>query len=508
MPYIVGKATAYLDAAASSITVPLPPHQANDLLLVAVTNDGGGTAFSASGWTLIGTQAASQGIRHGWLYKIAASSSETDPTISGATDEWAALALVIRDVDTTTPIHASAKTDSLAPIASPSLTPTVDNCLLLYSVGVDGNNSRAVYLPDQLITVDRVDDSDNGGLLVGYHQQQSAGAAPSQTYHYANNSSTNDGGTCWVVAVKNATGGAIMPAMVAGAQAVVLAGAVSSDTDLTETALTSIASTIDGRTVDSNALTASTTLAYIPELVGGFYVDYSSAVSVADAWIGVTFALAATTDMTGKHILVEWKTGTSITTPALGVDGYLCAFADTSGNWAAFRLLKRADIPKINSPSTLVIAPGYTTPFASGGTINWAAISKFAIGYHRSGSVTNARAVGLKHVLLTDKPTLVAGSSKAPVTLGVYGELFSLASGHYKINDLQGQQQFFARTPIQIGNGARATYFRGLGGSLEKPSAYNYAGGQRSWNVAEGGSGVVVYASASDTIDFGGAVVY
>ncbi len=251
MAYIVGKTSAVSDGAATTLDVELPDHLTNDLLLLAVTQDVGSGTLSittATGWTGIGTQAASQGVRHYWFYKVAASGAETAPVVSsGLSDELSATCFVVRDADTTTPIHSSAKTDSAGPISSPSLTPTVDNCLLIYSWGWDGSAIRAVVDQDKILFVDRNDASGTTSMVIGCYQQQAQAAAPTISSH----ATVNDGGTCWVLAIKNASGGDIMPAMLQSAEVLARLGAVATDTDLTYGLLSDVTGTIDGRTVNT-----------------------------------------------------------------------------------------------------------------------------------------------------------------------------------------------------------------------------------------------------------------
>ena len=77
MAYIVRTALGGIVDAAS-FTPVIPTHASGDLILCCVTNTNFGTAISpaTSGWSMIGTQAASATTRQAWAYKIAASSSE------------------------------------------------------------------------------------------------------------------------------------------------------------------------------------------------------------------------------------------------------------------------------------------------------------------------------------------------------------------------------------------------------------------------------------------------
>lgn len=261
MAYIVGSASYDSGGTTSAFECALPPHQTGDLLLAQVSQDGGTGTFSATGWTVLGTHAASSGIRSGWLGRIAVSAAEADPVFeSTLTDDMVVTIYVIRDADTSSTvlnaIHRTVKADvtTSGPQTSPATSTTLDNCLLLYSFGYDGAGF-VVLDPSEVTFVERVNSNAFVSQASGFYQQQAQGAIPSIEAHCT----ANDGGTAWVLAVKNATGGALAPTSTRTGVNLMRFSGASTDTNLTADALSNIAATIDGRTVDTNALSLSAT---------------------------------------------------------------------------------------------------------------------------------------------------------------------------------------------------------------------------------------------------------
>jgi len=478
MAYIVGSSSATEeDATATSLEVALPEYAENDLLLACITQDTGSGTFSCAGWTVVGTHAASNGARHGWLAKIAGA-SETDPTFSSTlADSLIGTVISIRDADIsnglTSAINASGKTDSVLPIASPSVTPAVDNCLLIYSWGVDAA-SRLELPPDKLIPIDFVGGSSETHCVF-YRQQATAAAAPAQTIH----GTVADGGTCWVLAIKNAAGGAVAPRLESCVTDNFMFGILTDAAYAsTPTVAAAITTSIAGITVNATAPSGGVTGDGITN------VDYANdpwrrmslitwgvAIPAPGEWVGTAFELGAGVNFTGKTINIVW--GTAATSSSIiGREGYFCIFADTTGNWVAYTLAKNGIIRPLLSESMIIPTGDTTSLLASSGTMNWSAVKYFGVGYQRSGNVTSSRTVGLKRLMLLTPPVIVGGSLKAPVTAALFGDIFTKAQ-MYSLAFRQGKGQVQLQVPIQIGNGTDTTVFSLQTQSAENPRAYN-----------------------------------
>lgn len=506
MAYIVGSASYDSGGVVNALTVALPPHQAGDLLLAQVGQDTGTGTFSATDWFVIGAHAASSATRNGWLGRIATSDSTPSPTFqSTLTDDMVVTIYVIRDADTSSTVanalHASVKADvtGSGPQASPTLTTTIPNCLLLYSFGYDGAGF-VVLDPSEVTFVERVNSNAFVSQASGFYQQQAAGAIPS----IEANCTANDGGTAWVLAVKNATGGALSPTSTRTGTNLMRFSGASTDANLTADALSNIAATIAGKTVDSNALSLTQTQDDADAL-GGRYEYYSSAALLADHWVGSRWALASTANLVGKIVSISWRVAVN---SLYGDDGWIVVFADSTGDWAAFRLLRPYQL-KESEPINSIIRPDMATPLASGGAVDWTDITHIGFGYHRiSAASTSVKGISLMRVITIEAPIMVAGSQATPVSAVSIGALFSPTGiGLPGTYDAQGEGQLLLRSSIQIGDGSRQTYYNGLGTSIEFPADFVALGKQKFWNVPAEGVEIRVKASATDTIRFGGGAI-
>jgi len=505
LAYLSGSATGYTDGAATSLSVPLPAHKSGDLLLALVTQDGGTGTITISGWTAIGTHAASAGVKSGWFGKIAASSSETDPTASSTiSDEMVMTLYVVPDADTSSTvanaIHASARNDTTSGTqSSPSLTTTIDNCLILYSWSFDGAASFCVTSPDKIIITDSDETTSTCTHMAGYFQQHAAGAVPSQN---ADNN-INDGGNAWAIAVKNATGGGRGQAMTQCAEVLALLSGAGTDTNLTTASLSAIAATIGGKTVNTTGLGTTPGESGHNYSRNGYFETYTSSASVTDDWMGVAFTLASSANLSGKLVSILW--GNFSSASLYGAEGFVVVFSDGT-NWAAFRLLTAAQLAAGVIYNTILKVDS-ATPLDSSGSINWGAVTKVGVAYHRTTATgTSGKTFNVKRIMAVSAATFVGGSSAAPVTAGVIGAPFNGCGLNYVI-DLQGERQVLTRVPLQIGDGSLATYYRARGSSIEIPGDYLAAGAQRFWNVPPLGLKIVVRASASDTMDFSSGTI-
>jgi hypothetical protein len=206
MAYIVTSETSLSGEPLSAFDMPIPSgHQADDLLVAIITQDTGGTAIAASGWTQISTQAAVQSQRTTAFYKFATGSSEADLSLTGANDEWIVNISVIRGADLTTPINASVRTNSAnsttAFLNSGTVTTTEDNCLVLYACGRDASFKTIPENPSTLMMLSRETDFVGCTLVVGYMNQITAGTTPNVRFLFE---SASEGGNALVIAIQDA----------------------------------------------------------------------------------------------------------------------------------------------------------------------------------------------------------------------------------------------------------------------------------------------------------------
>ena len=207
------KTTIQPNGLATSITVELPTHVAGDVLVICLGRDNNRQDFTApSGWTqaaTIGfgsTSATSNAVRSALYWRVAASSSETNPTFTIVNaDEMFAIAISIEGADTTNPIDVTpvTSTDSTGPATTlPGITTATANALVFQFTAVDGNYTHP---PADWITLEM---TTAGFIVFGtliYTVQQTAGAVPA---------TEGSGGTSAIItfAIRDGSGGALVPA--------------------------------------------------------------------------------------------------------------------------------------------------------------------------------------------------------------------------------------------------------------------------------------------------------
>lgn len=507
MAYVVSTLVTTSEAASASIVPELPAHQTNDLLLVLCTNDGGGTAFStaSSGWTAVDAGAASDGQRSGFVWKVAASGSETAPTIACANDDWIATVLVIRDVDTASPIHGSAisAVTAATTLASAALTTTVDNCLLIYGWGIDcAANGRGFVMPEDLVfrSKDLPLSSITVSQLVGSRPQYTAGAAPTVNLKH----DESQGGHAITIAVKNATGGSASQAPSGGITPVYRF--TSGDTP-TFAAANSEASLTAINGINMGASTSSVSAGAQADAPWGTCAALSDTLNTAGAWVGGICALTGATDFTAGPFSI--MAGSSTISPArFGAEGLVIVLMDASGYWKAFQLCKRSAMASAKM-YTFVIDAASATAYGSGGggSVNLAAITKVGLFHHRQGSSATAGSFSVRNLRIHPVAKLLGGGPNNPINTS---HLTNAVCGwnSFGVDLLQGAGQTLSKHSIQIGDGGTTpTYFDAKATSYELPLPYSAAARRILWNVGEEKANVTIYAGASDTINFGGSIL-
>ena len=515
MAYIISVANSSAGNT-SPQTVTFPTHAVGDLLLVFISQDGGGTsiATSSTGWATLGTQAASAGARSTWAYKVATSTTGEDPSFTGAADEWLFTAYVIGDV-AAAPFGASpaSGTDFVRSdfdfssvkgrAASGSLTTATANCLVLYGWCLDGSNIANTYMrvsPGEVFTDAMINNSDAATTIAhttGHVQMGAAGAAPT-AYGYA---TRQDGGNCWVIAIRNATNGKLQRDCRAGCEPIKWFGNFG---DTYETLTYNALSYVTTDTINSNAIstTAGTVIHTVadPSNVPGTATQVSTAEN-STSWQGIGFDVPSTS-YAGKVISFQWEVSSLTTGSGNGVDGWIVILSDGT-NWRAYRFAYPA---QVGLAAGLIyktqVAVDAATEYASSGTLG--SVTKVGFGHHRTGAGT--RTFNIKNFMLIDQAKLIGGSATAPVQMSYWGDAM-VAGGLTGVQQLQGSGQMLGKSKVQIGDGATPTYFDLSAQSFEFPFAYSAATLSRQWNADANSVGLNVKASSSDTINMTAGVL-
>lgn len=513
-------------AAGASYSVTLGAHQTNDLLLVKVTNDGGGTSITtaSSGWSMVGTNAQSQAQRSAWAYKVAASSAESNPSFSGANDDWIGTCLVIRGADTSTPIEAWQRSDwgnsaSINTAASNTIAASSAggttvitgsaNCLFIYSWSSDGNPMLRCK-SDDLIAADRYQGT-AVCHVIGHRNNGGSSANPTDVTMYAN--TATEGGNGWVFAIKNASGGDLNIDVRSGidewnwhgdfgnqhgAFGTSFAPSTLDDDQASPPAAVTIGG-IDGSTV-AGTITQSSIGVVLQSSWGSGTTIASTENTGSSPGLFVGAVRAVTSkNMSGKfyylHLILVGSAGRH------GNGGVVVAFADSSGNWAAYQLFNKLAWAKA-AERVGVIALGSATAYGSSGTIDWTDIVKVGYFFHRTAADTTISSICIKNEFLLSESVITGGGSGYPAN--PYNAIKALTSWDlYKIGDVQASAQTVFKSNVSIGDGAKVTYWDSSASSIEYPLDYSVLDGnsQQEWNVDTSVVSLAVNASASDTIN-------
>lgn len=523
MAYIVST-TQTATAIAASYTVTLGAHVSGDLLLVCLSQDGGGTAIApdatsaTAGWAMIGTGAASQGCRGQWAYLIADSASEVNPVFTGANDDWIGTCLVIRDAHATAPLGSLVDGTDFKKADwgnstninfgdSGALTTAVDECLLIYSWCSDGAATANVMRSklNEITALDKYS-STAIGHIIGHRQQQTAAAAPTVRMY---SPVATEGGTGWVLAVRNKSGGALQPDIRPDANEIKWYGSWSTQHD----SLTWQApSSFTGSTI--NGIATSTQSPTIGNVTTNTNTPWGAGTSIevtdaGPAWVGGTHAITSA-DFSGKVISFQWDRNAASSTAAQGAEGIIIGFSDGT-NWVTYQVAKPAKGWLNGVAEASFIAPGVSTEYAnsdgdSSSSINWAAVTRVGYFWHKIAASTTA--INVRHLTLFGTTALTGGGSSRPATFNDYQSAIT-SWQHYRAAEVQASAQVLLKASVQIGDGTNATYFDGAAQSFEFPQAWSatsVANWQMSWNATANAVGLSVKAKSTDTINLASGV--
>ncbi|CAB4153229.1 hypothetical protein UFOVP610_54 [uncultured Caudovirales phage] len=499
MAYISSYSTELFLSNSASITPVLPTHATNDLILICITQDVGTTAISTatSGWAMIGTQSVSGGCRQAWAYKVAASSSEPDPTFSGTNDDWITQTHIIKDADTTTPIHGNARANfnAVQTLASPALTTTNDDILLLYSWGSDGTNSMTTSPADLICTTKDIGTGVTS--IVGMRNHLTAGASPTVTMQHE---VATEGGNGWVIAIENKSGGsmgpdvrtALTPVRYYGIYDQGFTGAPNTVTGLTAINSINMGSTV--ATVTSNIVTNSLSpWAHLSQLAIND--------SAATVWGGAFDTFPSSVDVTDKSFYFTFEISTSINTTRYGAQGIICVFVDASDNWVAHQLFTRGALAVSTFSFNIQPGTGSTVYDQSVTPIDLTTVNRFGLFVHRTTATTGGSALlRVKNLMLCGGSVAINGSAASPLTSDILLQAYTNWDV-YEAAKQQGLAQFLNKQNLQIGNGSDPTYLNFSATSYELKTADKYFG------VPDYTCNLNVLASASDTISFASSIV-
>lgn len=227
MAYVSNVLTQSSTTGAAAFVLTLPPHVADDIIVICVSADGGGTLTATWGGTSTGaaqvgaTQISTTALSAAVFYAKATGTTATMQVNMGITDAIHVHMIILKDVDPTTffDIGNAAVGVTASEVTAASVTTTTADCLILHYIALDQNTAATPTMahsrPGPTATMHFLDSSDNGGTTIttqaagaaGWYFQRTAGATPTPVWDL----SITEIYAKFVMAFRNKSGGTIPP---------------------------------------------------------------------------------------------------------------------------------------------------------------------------------------------------------------------------------------------------------------------------------------------------------
>ena len=479
-----------------------------DFIVVVATNDGGGTALSITGsWTELFSPAPNNSnCRTAIWVQEHTGTAIASPIISGANEEWAVGALLVRDADTLSSWVSDVTnqtTNTFTP-TSPSVTTVTNNCLILRILGKDGTGtSLQSNLFGQGVTnlyvVDRFDNTVvNVGTFVDSHSQAVAGVTGTYTWR----SSQTDGGRQATIAIPNKSGGRL-GASISATPVVVetfVTGTAILLFDLGHTTLlgSTVRSAIDGGSLISSLLSqnAPAALSGYRGWIRSLGQNQTTTTGLPGIY-GAAFLLTAPVDLSSglTYLPIDGPAASS----AYASGGLGIYFRDSIGNWAIWRPLTKA--AGVDPRMCIANLPSAVMADASATAIDWSSIAYIGICLEilTITTVNQARSASFSPILhfpSGTEPILTGGSSAQPLTPREISS--ALQSGALNLYPkTQGVKQQLWANSLIFGNGGISEFH--LNGNAQ---SVEIASGDPGFLASENSINIKINLGSSDSLSF------
>lgn len=423
--------------------------------------------------------------------------------------------LSIRGADVTTPFDGySTATTTGQKTALPVRATTVADCLNLHLVSMANTGIPAIL--DGAVAMLYAKDGTTLSDGCGWSYTKSPSNTPACNVTHVG--TTTNAMVRATISIRPSPTANVVPPYCAGDASVYLDPINGTTAFNGNTAFAATGTTYFSTTLNTTTLANATVTARADVGLNSYHSmgDVGSATTpVKGNWYGATtvFATANRPNVTGKNVLlhtkpylpVDLQTTTNITSTgkAKGV-----AIGMVSTSTSAFKVfhVSGAQTPWAANYQPVVMNDGYSGAGAidNRGTLNPAAVT--ALGYFVSGFVAQPNWMfGSAWVLDT---TIVAGGSAAepvrPADL-----IVAAAEGHERMSvTRQGSNQVLVFQPIQFGDGGTNPINLDFAYSAtEFPEQYNQDKKITNYCAPDNVCGYTIYAGASDSISFAGAVL-
>lgn len=485
----------FADVNADTVTVPLPVHELNDFVLMVVTQDNGSTLIttSSTGWTEYGTQITKGGSRSALFWKVMTWSAEPDMVLLWHLETWTVLPIVLKDVDTTTPVEVITQTDWTwrAPTC-PAITTLTDNALLIYAIGSDNARAFVPTNPNETTNIDKLRVAGWGwnANAVSLIQAWTAWLYPAVPFIHEN----SEGWSAYTLAIKSTWSRARMT--------------VPWWINLIHKYWQAlVANTFTDASLDYASINWIATVASTPTLSNTLYLSWEAWGTTTqfwfndvalDLWVWLTHILATPYNATGENIAITFELSTT-NKVRFSPEWLLIVLQDTLWNWGAFQMSSREEITPVKS-STFTFTPTIAQQYDwSAVALDITDISKISYMHHRWNS-TSLMQQKIVNLIWKTATALTGGSEKNPVSPAFMKQALT-GWAFYDQWLLQGSGQWLATTGIQIWDWVIETYADFTATSYETTprNALN--------KIDDYTTPFTVKTSASDTMLFKSAVI-
>lgn len=512
MAYLVDNNLTFLNSASTSISLNMPAHQADDVLVLFVTQDAN-TAITlvTTGWTVISTSVTAGGglVSAAW-YKKAESGSES--IVLTTTDGWCATVYSIRDVDTTTPLDASSFTGNStakSEFSHTSITTTTADCFILYCVGVDGIAVATHSDPGTMF----IHSFDNQGTTAttsacaagAWYIQRTVGPTPVATWTASLAGAT----TMMTLAFRNRSGGRIPPYIddvispgskltpghhfsalngISFAAALPVSN-IGPNGAGKATVFDAAAATADYGINPYSAALVTTPPTTAATSVAGFAVNFSGGRNLSDGFVMGSIIAANPKMANYTHGNVEQG-------------GSYIAFVDTASNYRSYQVLASNSQPNTEGRAVFSIKPSQTaTAYGTSGSMNAAMVTGIMLLTNCPKATVSLYLSELHNV---GTQVVAGGDAMNPVD----SEGVAQIGKSFRIGVIQkfGAAGLLSYVPIQVGGGDRVN-FNVNAGAMQFPRKSNIIARELNFHATEKDIGISYAGSSGDVIRHTNSVI-
>lgn len=501
----------------TTIILPMPASQENDLLIAIICADTGTNAWTppaaTPAWTLLTGFPTTNTAQMVVFYKLALATEAASYTFTRAAESFTGCIVSIRDFNTTNPFGSPIVSNivnqaSASKFNMPQITTNVANSLILYAfassaAGTPSLLEGPVY---GLLGADGLAE----GLAVGWTFQPNIGLTPANIGCSAHTAGAGVALTLQIA--PPSTGATVIPAYVYqdfctyidplhGTTAYNGNTAIAATADLAAAYGTPIAGfTIGDATITATADVGINSFHSVPRLT-----SVSGSINPSNAEL--VLAAANRLDVRNKNILCHvgpssegqlqrFSTVASTRGIWFGMRSNTLSGAATTG-WKIWQVYGQEKGSLRHQP--IIINEASTTTRATSGTLAATTVTSFA--WWISGNSNASTIFDIASLWMLSTTTVVGGTASNPIGIADIGDVVAVGKERKSAIN-QGSGQLIAYQPIQLGSGVSThnLYVNLDGSAIEFPTQFNRATLDVQYNSIDNAVGLIYDAAPGDVI--------